>query len=321
MAKLRQFVAENVYAKLFRSPHWKVGWRRLSGPDLWDAQTLSGTQWQLLPDPRARFLADPIAIEHEGRTVLFVEDFDHDQQKGVISAVEFDRTGPAGPAQLVLEEPWHLSYPLVFGLDGEVWMIPEGAASGRVYLYRADPFPYRWTKEAVLLDGISMADATFLSFEGRYWLIGTVENSGCMSADLCLFHATSLFGPWQAHRGNPVLRDPRVARSAGPIVARDSRLWRPVQDCSRHYGAAVGLAEITRLDLGGYEQHVRQVLSPCREWPGRRLHTLSQAGGFEFIDGSANVLRWSPFHTPLQRHFAKEPATSRALDGRGRSDL
>lgn len=296
MARLRQFIAENIYAKVFRSPHWRIGWRRLSGPDLWDTQSLSGTRWQRLPDPRTRFFADPIAIEHDGRTVLFFEDFHHDRQKGVISAIEFDRTGPSGSAQCVLEEPWHLSYPFVFNWDGEMWMIPEGAASRSLTLYRAAPFPYRWIREATLLDDISIADATFLTFEGRYWLIGTVESSGGTSADLCLFHSTSLFGPWQPHRDNPVLQDPRVARSAGPIITRHGKLWRPVQDCGRHYGAALGLAEITRLDLGGYEQVVRTILSPCREWPGRRLHTLSQAGGFEFIDGSANVLRWSSFH-------------------------
>ena len=89
MVNLRQFVAENIYAKFFRSPHWRVGWRRLAGPDLWDTQSLQKTSWHLLPDPRIRFLADPIAIEHAGRTVLFVEDFHHDLQKGVISAVEF----------------------------------------------------------------------------------------------------------------------------------------------------------------------------------------------------------------------------------------
>src|SRR5262249_61332231 len=89
MSKLRQLVAENIYARIFRSPHWRVGWRRLSGPDLWDTQSLQGTRSSLLPDPRTRFFADPIAIEHDGRTVLFVEDFDHDRQKGVISAVQF----------------------------------------------------------------------------------------------------------------------------------------------------------------------------------------------------------------------------------------
>jgi hypothetical protein len=292
MANLRQFVAENIYAKFFRSPHWRVGWRRLAGPDLWDMQSLQGTRWHFLPDPRVRFLADPIAIEHAGRTVLFVEDFDHGRQKGVISAVEFGTTGPVSPVYRVLEEPWHLSYPFVLEVEGHVWMIPESSANREVALYRADPFPRRWVKEATLLRDVSASDATVVAHEDRYWLFTTLANPSHDSSDLHLFSAPGLFGPWQAHQKNPLLRDPRVARSAGPITKRNGRLWRPVQDCSRRYGAAVGLAEITRLDAGGYEQVVRNVIAPCREWPGRRLHTLSQAGGFEFIDGSANVLRW-----------------------------
>ena len=52
MVNMRQFVAENIYAKCFRSPHWRVGWRRLAGPDLWDTQSLQKTSWHLLPDPR-----------------------------------------------------------------------------------------------------------------------------------------------------------------------------------------------------------------------------------------------------------------------------
>jgi hypothetical protein len=271
-----------------------VGWRQVTEDrDLWETQTLSGTRWNYLTDPKNRFFADPIAIEREGRTVLFVEDFHHERQKGVISAVEFDGSGPAGPLTCVLEEPWHLSYPLVFSHEGEVWMIPESSQNREVALYRADPFPYRWRKEATLLRDIPLTDATFIEHEGTYWLLATLEDQGNSSTDLFLFHSPSLLGPWEAHVRNPVLHDPRVARSAGPIVKRQGRLWRPVQDCSARYGAAVGLAEITRLDKAGYEQSLRNTLAPCREWPGRRLHTLSRAGAFEFIDGSANVLRWS----------------------------
>ena len=295
MGRLRQFVAENVYAKLFRSPHWRVGWRRVAGSDLWDTQSLSGTRWTHLPDPGVRFFADPMAITHGGRTVLFVEDFHHDRQKGVISAVEMTADGPAGPVRCVLEEPWHLSYPHVFAQGGEIWMIPESCENREVVLYRADPFPDRWRREAVLIADQPLTDATLVEHEGLFWLLATRDDPAQPSADLCVFSANTLFGPWRPHPGNPVLRDPRTARSAGPIVRRDGRLWRPVQDCSHHYGAAVGLAEITRLDTAGYGQAVRNTLAPCREWPGRRLHTLSQAGGFEFIDGSANVLRWSPF--------------------------
>lgn len=295
MSRLRQFVAQNVYARIFRSPHWRVGWRKITGADLWDTQSLADTQWTYISDPGIRFFADPIAFEHQGRTVLFVEDFHHDRQKGVISAIEMTPDGPMGSMQCVLEEPWHLSYPLVFAHGDQIWMIPESSENREVVLYRADPFPNRWTREAVLIKDVPITDATLVQHKGLYWLLGTLEEPGNSSADLCVFYATDLFGPWHAHPGNPLLRDARTARSAGPIISRNDRLWRPVQDCSHHYGAAVGLAEITRLDMSGYEQNVRNILAPCRNWPGRRLHTLSQAGGFEFIDGSANVLRWPPF--------------------------
>jgi hypothetical protein len=88
-----------------------------------------------------------------------------------------------------------------------------------------------------------------------------------------------------------VLIDKRQARSAGNLVARNGKLWRPVQDCASGYGAALGLAEVARLDEGGYEQVVRTVLRPGAEWPGRKLHTLNRAGRLECIDGSATRLR------------------------------
>ena len=293
MTNLRQFVAENVYGKVFFSPHWKVGWRRLARSDLWDTQSLTGTRWNVLPNPRGRFLADPIAIARDGRTFLFVEDFFHDRQKGVISALEFGEQGAAAFLPSVLEEPWHLSYPFVMEWAGEVWMIPESSANREAALYRADPFPGAWKKEAVLLRDLPALDTTIVRHEDRYWLFTTVENPGHGSLDLHLFSAPGILGPWRAHERNPVLRDARSARSAGKIVERGGRLWRPVQDCSRRYGAAVGLVEITVLNDRTYEQRVRSTIAPGREWPGRRLHTLSQAGGFEFIDGSANALRWT----------------------------
>ena len=289
---LRQFVAETVYARIFRSPHWRVGWRALAGPDLWDSHSMRGTKWQVIEDPRVRFFADPIAFEHAGRVVLFVEDFDHHRQKGVISAIDFSASGPVGPAYCVLEEAWHLSYPLVIAAEGEIWMIPESSTNREIAIYRADPFPARWIKELTIMRDLRGVDTTVVQHEGQYWLLTTTESSPHVFDDLLLFSAPRLVGPWQPHRKNPVLSNPSSARSAGPIVKRDGRLWRPVQNCSQRYGAALGLAEITHMNEHGYQQIVRSTIGPCREWPGRRLHTLSQAGGFEFIDGSANVLRW-----------------------------
>jgi hypothetical protein len=285
-------LAAQAYASLFYSPHWIVGYRAV-GDDLWDTQTLSGTHWRKLDNPKSRFLADPIPFHHDGRTFLFVEDFDHRTQKGVISVVEFDARGPVGPVACVLEEDWHLSYPLVFAAEGAIWMMPECSANREIALYRAVEFPRKWIKEATIIPDIVAVDATIFQHESRYWLLTSVHNGQDDFTDLHVYSSPELLGPWRPHKLNPVLRDPRSARSAGPVVRRNGKLWRPVQDCSERYGGAVGLAEITRLDDDACEQSVRSVLKPCREWPGRRLHTLSQAGGFEFIDGSANVLRRS----------------------------
>jgi len=76
------------------------------------------------------------------------------------------------------------------------------------------------------------------------------------------------------------------------MVSRSGQLLRPVQDCRRSYGAALGIARVIQLDESGMEQVVETILNPGAGWAGRKLHTLNEAGGLEFIDGSAMAPRW-----------------------------
>ncbi|MBY0253479.1 MAG: formyl transferase, partial [Methylobacterium organophilum] len=284
---LARQIARRLYALCFHGPHWRVGWRRIAGPDLIDLRRHPEGGWQVLPDDGRRFYADPFAIARDGAVTLFVEEFDYRRGKGVIAAVGFGENGPRGRPEPVLELETHLSYPFVFEADGQVWMIPESHASGTIDLYRATDFPRGWVHEAVLLDGVVAGDATLLQHGGRWWMFATVRAGGGSYSDtLHLWHAPHFRGPWTPHRHNPVLIDIGSARAAGPIVARDGGLIRPVQDCRQGYGAALGLARILRLDEEGYAQRVETRLRPGAAWPGTRLHMLSAAGGFEFIDGS-----------------------------------
>lgn len=287
--------AKSIYRQCFYSPHWRIGWRFVRDGDVWDRHDLGGGEWQVLPNASYRFFADPFPVIWQGRTCLLFEDFDHRRGKGIISAVEFGPDGPEGDVFPVLEEPWHLSYPFMIEDDGELWLIPESSANRTVSIYRAVSVAHRWIKETDLLMDIEASDTTILRYQGRFWMFAAVrKNMGSFSDSLSIFIADRLLGPWRPHPANPVLVDPASARPAGNMLVRDGRLWRPVQDCREAYGAALGLAEITRLDEHGFEQAVRTVLRPGRHWPGRRLHTLNRAGTLECIDGSA--LAWRRHH-------------------------
>lgn len=283
------------YRLLYRSPHWRVGWRRVDGPDVVDLGAHPSGGWHELPDDRLHFYADPFPLAVGGRTYLFVEDFDHGVGRGVVSVVEFADDGPTGVPQPVLEHAVHLSYPFVLHDAGQFWMIPETSAAGTVELYRASRFPDGWTLEEVLLEGVEASDATAFRHRGRWWLSATVRDGGSCSDALHLWSADRLQGPWRPHARNPVLVDISAARPAGRVVVRDGRLIRPVQDGRDGYGASLALAEVTRLDDDAFEQRVVSRLGPGPQWPGRRLHTLNRAGWLEVIDGSA--------YSPRYRHL------------------
>lgn len=266
--------------------HWRVGWRSLNGPDLFDLRHHPEGGWIDLPDDGRRFYADPFPIAVAGEVTLFVEEYPHATGKGIISAVTFGEHGPVGKPEPVLDLPYHLSYPFVFERDEEIWMVPESCAAGRIDLFRATAFPGGWVKEHTLVDDIEASDATLVEHGGLWWLFATVKKGACYSDALYLWSAEDFRGPWRPHPCNPVLIDNASARPAGRLVEKNGVLWRPVQDCRRAYGGALGLARVTRLDEIRFTQQVETVLQAGSEWPGHLLHTVNRAGTLEFIDGS-----------------------------------
>jgi hypothetical protein len=287
MKSLRDALVGRLYRLCFYAPQWRVGWRFVDGPGIIELGRLPDGGWRDLPDDRRHFYADPFPVVRDGRTFVFVEDFAHRLGRGVISAVEFDSSGPVGTPRPVLDTGSHASYPFVFEHRGEMWMIPETTDTETIDLYRAAVFPDGWVKEATLLSGIAASDATLFEHDGRWWMFATVRDGGGSYSDvLHAWWARDPFGPWQAHARNPILVDITCARPGGRVVDRAGKLIRPVQDCSRTYGGALGLAEIRRLDEDRFEQHVETVLQPGPLWPESRLHTLNRAGRLECIDGS-----------------------------------
>lgn len=280
-------VAKRIYHLCCFSPHWKVAWRHTDDEGVWKHADLSGPRWRTIADPGYRCYADPFPITWKGRTFVFFEDLDHRAGKAVISAIEFDETGPKGDVIRVLEEPWHLSYPFLIEDGGELWMIPESFGNNDVALYKCIEFPAKWERQATLLSGFSFSDATITRHGGLYYLFGASRDGGGGYSDtLSIYHSERLFGPWQPHASNPLFVDRSCARPAGNFVRLNGQLWRPVQDCREGYGAALGLAEIVELSPTTFKQIVRHTIRPETTRRGRKLHTLNRSGRLEVIDGT-----------------------------------
>lgn len=280
-------IAKEIYRLCCYAPHWHVGWRINKGAGVWQTGDLSGPRWNVLADPGNHFYADPFPITWQGRTFVFFEDLDHRIGKGIISAIEFDDTGPVGAVVPVLDEPWHLSYPFLIEDDGALWMIPESSTNGDVAIYKCVRFPDKWERHATLLSGLELADVTITRHNGLNYLFGAWrDGAGGYSDSLAIYHAEHLMGPWLPHASNPVLIDRASTRPAGNFVTINDKLWRPVQDCAGGYGAALALAEIVDLSPTTFKQIIRHSLRPGPGWPGRKLHTLNRCGQLEVIDGS-----------------------------------
>jgi hypothetical protein len=287
-AALPRLAREFLRRRKFHSAHWRVGYRLIDGDGVAQTGDLSGTPWSVLPDDGTHFYADPFPFAWQGWHYLFVEDLPHATGKAVISVSRLDDRGVAGPPVPVLEEPYHLSYPQVFARDGEVWMLPEASASGELVLYRAENFPDRWVRHAVLIAGRAISDATLLQHDGALWLFATDrDGAGSTSDMLVIYRADVIEGPWVPHPANPIRIDRRSARPGGAFVVDDGKILLPVQDGTMGYGGGLGFAELRALDSTNVDLAAPKPIAEEGYWPYPQIHTLNRMGRLEVIDGIA----------------------------------
>jgi hypothetical protein len=257
---------------------WAIGWRFDETASLFDKRE---APFQVLSGGSSGYLADPFPFRHKGRDFIFVEQYLYSKSRGCIAVVALDRTGAASAPRIVLEEPHHLSYPFVFTHEGQIWMIPESGAARHVALYRAVEFPYRWTREAYLMENIEGYDVTPLHNQDGFWFFVSPRLWTSSSWDILdLYHADSLTASWTRHGAAPALIDARFSRPAGAVIERNGYCLRPAQDCSRGYGGAVTLC---RIDAIGFSDFI-QVPVGRIEAGSFGCHTYNRHADCETID-------------------------------------
>ena len=278
-------------ASILRRLLWRDQWGMLVYRDQ-PRQHLQKPWSALMPDANA-FWADPFLTPLAEGVGVFFEELPFSSGKGRISYLPIDAAGKPGQPVVVLDKPWHLSYPFQFEWEGRRYMIPESSANETVDLYECVEFPQEWRFVKTLIDGRRLADATIVNWRGRLWMFAAHGQRGASNYDeLHVFWANDLFGPWQEHAQNPVKIDAGSARPAGAMWVENERIVRPTQDCRDRYGDGVEFQEVVVLDEGRFEERPLGRLAPGGTKAGAAVHTFNELAGFTVIDAAGSARRW-----------------------------
>ena len=285
--------------------------------DQWVILTAKGAgydslQWSMfrsLIPKKDRYWADPFIVARDNQYHIFIEEKMYAPlhlppfslkmggekeggRVGQIVCLILDEEGNPKSHQVVLERPYHLSYPFIFEHRGETYMLPETAQNRTLEVYRCVRFPHQWEFAKTLMDDIYAVDATLLEHENKWWLYANVKEKGGSSLDaLHLFFSDDpLSNHWIPHPRNPIVRDIRSARPAGRIFMQDGKLIRPSQDNSRRYGYAIKFNRIIKLNETEYEEITESSFEPPRGAKILTTHTFNQADDLTVID--AVIRRW-----------------------------
>jgi len=269
--------------------HWAVG---IVDRPIASFLEQKNSQPYWLPSRRGHIChTDPFGLETRNGVVVLAEAFDMRTGRGRIDALA-TAGGEIRATQDVLPESGHLSYPYLVEHEGDVYCIPETHERNRISLYRADPFPTRWTYVTTLVEGFAGIDASVFRHEGRWWLLCGNHDDEC-DGKLYGFYAESLTGPWHPHALNPLKCDVRSARPAGTPFVHDGVLYRPAQDCSAAYGGAVTINRVVELSPVAFAEEPVTRVEPDRDGPyPDGVHTLAAAGRQTLLDGKR--LKFAP---------------------------
>ena len=268
---------------------WRSGFVRRSAASLLDRPP-EADEITWLPDMGSfRFLSEPFGFERRSVLTVYVQAFDYRVRRGQIRYYQYDARDHLIREGRALSEAWHLSYPFLIEDEGELYMLPSAAKSGRLTLYRCRRFPDQW-EPASVLSGLPISNATVVRQENVWWMFFTLPGPDERGLrELHVAHASHLLGPWRRLSHGPALEGYDLARPGGAPFLRDGEIHLPVQDCRRTEGAALNILRVSELTHRAASFETAGRLEPAGLLPdfSDGLHTLSSSRAVSFIDVKA----------------------------------
>lgn len=272
------------YNKAFIGGSWKVGLMdKLAGDKI----------YKIVHTPIGQWLADPFLYEYDGQHYLFVEQYFNSKNRAGIGVYEIKDGNPINNS-IIIDNPYHMSYPCVFFYKGNHYMIPESSSNQTIDLYVAEEFPQKWRHEKILVIGRRMVDTTVLVRKDAVYLI-TYENDSngwVLHSYLLNMDDYSLLKIGDTHYKT------NVARPAGCFFEKDGKLYRPAQNCTIKYGESLLIYEVTELSEKFYREEFAYEIK-CSDIKinehFERIHTINKDSRYTVVDvfqEHFDILHW-----------------------------
>jgi hypothetical protein len=227
-------------------------------------------------DVPAKFVADPFLVKEDQTWYLFFEVYNRNTDQGD-EAVAVSTNGSTWKyQQVILDEPFHLSYPYVFKWENDYYLIPESYQANSIRLYKAVDFPTKWKFLKTLVQGREYVDNSIAFYGDRWWLFSSVTSNDT----LYLHYADHLTGPWKEHPLSPiVVGDTHKARPSGRVLVYDGKLYRYTMDVNPPSGTHQIFAyEITDITPTAYSEHLVKeepiFKASGSGWNGQAMHQI-----------------------------------------------
>lgn len=218
-------------------------------------------------------VADPFLFVYKEELYLFYEEQVELTGKGIIKMTKTKNLKDWTYPVLVLEERFHLSYPNVFVVDGQIYMMPETGADNSIRLYTPNDDLTQWTFDKTLLDGRRFVDSDIVFFSGSYFLFTTDYTDE--TNILRMYYSDKLDTQWTEHPRSPIATGKNTGRCGGSIINYDGKLYRPCQLTQNRYGEGLDLYEISALSKENYKEERLKTVIP-------NMKNMYRQGGHHF---------------------------------------
>lgn len=260
---------------------WDLAYMDYSGH--WSSDILNAPYHVIRNPYKKKWFADPfILYSDEKEIILLVEEFDSQIGRGRIAKIIVDKTSNLiVDCKIILDLPTHLSFPAIYRINNETYVMPENSASGGNAVYKYDDK----TDELTLVKKVSESPVvdTCLFFNNAkgYALATVMPNPN--GNKLSLFFVSDTDGTLKYVKD--FCFSSNVARMGGAILPDDKddcTYIRPAQNCNGDYGKSIIFQKMT-LSNGGLQFEDIGELKP-RDYRYAGIHTFNTSKDVAIID-------------------------------------